>query len=302
MSKRPKKVRRLAERYRVERGERFRLADVDPGDTAWLASKEGASEALAAGVARLAELQERLYAQDRWALLLVFQAMDAAGKDSTIEHVMSGVNPQGCHVVSFKAPSVEELDHDFLWRCARHLPERGRIGIFNRSHYEEVLAVRVHPEYLERQRLPPGASGKRLWKERFEDIVAWERYLVHNGVAIRKFFLHVSKEEQRQRFLARLERPEKNWKFSLADVDERERFDDYMKAYESAIRHTATAEAPWYVVPADNKWFTRLVVADAVADALESLRPEFPVVDESRRAELEAARVRLEIEGLAARR
>ncbi len=302
MSKQPKKVRRLAERYRVERGERFRLADVDPGDTAWLASKEGASEALAAGVARLAALQERLYAQDRWALLLVFQAMDAAGKDSTIEHVMSGVSPQGCHVVSFKAPSVEELDHDFLWRCARHLPERGRIGIFNRSHYEEVLAVRVHPEYLERQRLPSGASGKRLWKERFEDIVAWERYLGRNGVAIRKFFLHVSKEEQRQRFLARLERPEKNWKFSLADVDERERFDDYMKAYESAIRHTATAEAPWYVVPADNKWFTRLVVADAVADALESLRPEFPVVDDGRRAELEAARVRLEIEGLAARR
>ena len=287
------KERTLAEVYRTTDGRRFRLKDIDPGDTQGLKSKEKARAALEEGVLRLRELQEKLYAQDRWAVLLIFQAMDAAGKDSTVEHVMSGVNPQGCQVYSFKAPSSEELDHDFLWRTMRCLPERGRIGIFNRSYYEEVLVVRVHPEILKNQRLAPSLVTNNIWKERFEDINAFERYLSRNGVVIRKFFLHVSKKEQKKRFLARLEEPDKHWKFELADVHEREHWDDYQRAYEEMIRNTSSPQAPWYVVPADHKWFTRLVVADAVIDALEDLQLHFPEVDEEKRKELEAARAAL---------
>ena len=239
------------------------------------------------GVEALAELQDKLYAQDRWAVLLIFQAMDAAGKDGAIKHVMSGVNPQGCQVYSFKAPSAEDLDHDYLWRCMKCLPERGRIGIFNRSYYEETLVVRVHPEFLEKQKLPPELVTKDIWKERFEDIRSFERYLTRNGVVIRKFFLHVSKKEQKKRFLERLENPEKNWKFSANDVKERGFWDDYMEAYEDMIRNTATKEAPWYVVPADNKWFTRVVVAAAVIDALDSLDLQYPKVEQG---EAEGAR------------
>jgi PPK2 family polyphosphate:nucleotide phosphotransferase len=281
--------------YRITRGERFRLDDVDPGDTGRLDAedKPRAQELLATGVKLLAELQDRLYAQDRWSVLLIFQAMDAAGKDGAIKHVMSGVNPQGCEVYSFKAPSGEELDHDFLWRCAKRVPERGRIGIFNRSYYEEVLVVRVHPELLERQKLPPERITKRIWKERFEDIRGFERYLGRNGVVVRKFFLHVSREEQKKRFLERLEKPEKNWKFSSADVAERQHWKRYMAAYEDAIRHTATEDAPWYVVPADNKWFTRIVVAGAIIEALASLDLRYPRLGKAQRRELAAARERL---------
>lgn len=296
-----KAIRKFIKPYRIETGKGFRLRDIDPADTAGLDSefKPRAKELLEQGVEMLADMQEKLYAQDQWAVLLIFQAMDAAGKDGTIEHVMSGVNPQGCQVFSFKAPSAEELDHDFLWRTSCRLPERGRIGIFNRSYYEEVLVVRVHEELLAREKLPRKLVGKNIWKERFEDIAAFERYLSRNGVLIRKFFLHVSREEQRKRFLSRLEEPEKNWKFSLADAREREFFDNYMQAYEDMIRHTATPEAPWFVVPADNKWFTRLVVAGAVVDALQSLDLAFPVVDEARRGELEEARKALENEASA---
>jgi PPK2 family polyphosphate:nucleotide phosphotransferase len=287
---------RFIEPYRVTDGRRFRLKHVDPGDTAHLESesKEEAKELLERGVVLLSELQEKLYAQDSWALLLIFQAMDAAGKDSTIKHVMSGVNPQGCQVYSFKAPSNEELDHDFLWRTSKALPERGRIGIFNRSYYEEVLVVRVHPELLHRQKVPANLLKKDVWKHRYEDINAFERYANRNGIAIRKFFLHVSKEEQRRRFLKRLDQPEKNWKFSMLDAREREHWDDYMDAYEKMIRRTATEEAPWFVVPADNKWFTRLVVAASVIDALESLDLAFPQIDAAKRKELQAARAELE--------
>jgi len=287
------KERTLAEVYRITDGKKFRLKNIDPDDTQGLKSKEKAQAALEGGIARLRELQERLYAQDRWAVLLVFQAMDAAGKDSTVEHVMSGVNPQGCEVYSFKTPSAEELDHDFLWRTTRRLPERGRIGIFNRSYYEEVLVVRVHPEILKNQRLPPSLVTNNIWKERFEDINAFERYLSRNGVAIRKFFLHVSKEEQKKRFLERLGNPEKHWKFSLTDIHEREHWDAYQRAYEEMIRNTSSPQSPWYVVPADHKWFTRLVVADAVIDALEELHLHFPEVDEEKRKELDAARAAL---------
>ena len=285
----------LIKPYRIERGKRFRLDDIDPADTGALHSedKDESREQLALGVRMLAELQDKLYAQDRWAVLLVFQAMDAAGKDSTIEHVMSGVNPQGCQVYSFKAPSGEELDHDFLWRTTRCLPERGRIGIFNRSYYEEVLVVRVHQELLARQKLPPQLVTKKIWKQRYEDINNFESYLSRNGVLIRKFFLHVSKEEQKQRFVARLDEPEKNWKFAAADVGERSHWNDYMRAYEDMIRATATPEAPWFVVPADNKWYTRLVVAAAVVDALASLDLHYPQVDAARRDELAAARAAL---------
>ncbi|HET6304637.1 MAG TPA: polyphosphate kinase 2 family protein, partial [Myxococcota bacterium] len=271
--------------YRVTRGERFRLEDVDPGDTGRLGAedKPRAQELLASGVKLLAELQDRLYAQDRWAVLLLFQAMDAAGKDGAIKHVMSGVNPQGCEVYSFKAPSDEELDHDFLWRCAKRVPERGRIGIFNRSYYEEVLVVRVHPEILQKQKLPPERITKRIWKERFEDIRGFEHYLGRNGVVVRKFFLHVSRDEQKKRFLERLENPEKHWKFSSADVAERGHWKRYMAAYEDAIRHTATEDAPWYVVPADNKWFTRIVVAGAIIEALASLDLRSPKVSRTQR-------------------
>jgi len=282
--------------FRIDDGSAFRLKDHDPGATLHLKSKKHAEETLARGIARLAALQEKLYAQHQWALLVIFQAMDAAGKDGAIEHVMSGVNPQGCEVFSFKQPSSEELDHDFLWRCACRLPERGRIGIFNRSYYEEVLVVRVHKELLEKERIPKHLVTKDVWKERFEDINAFERYLTRNGIVILKFFLNLSRQEQKKRFLERLEMPAKNWKFSMSDASERERWGEYMAAYEDLIRHTATPHAPWQVVPADHKWFTRLVVAEAIVDALETLNPEFPKVDSAKRRELEAARAVLEAE------
>jgi len=282
----------FANPFRVTDGKGFRLKHIDPSDTLHLDAedKPRAQEALALGVEALAELQDRLYAQDRWALLLVFQAMDAAGKDGTIKHVMSGVNPQGCEVYSFKAPSPEELDHDYLWRCLKSLPQRGRIGIFNRSYYEETLVVRVHPELLQRQQLPPKLITRNIWKERFQDIRSFERYAGRNGIVVRKFFLHVSKAEQKKRFLERINDPEKNWKFSAADVAERQHWDEYMAAYEDAIRQTATPEAPWYVVPADNKWFTRLVVAAAVIDTLASLDLHYPKVSAEKRKQLAAAK------------
>ena len=292
-------LRAFLKPYRVDDGSTFRLKDVKTGDTHGLKSKKRAEALLTQGIERLAQMQDKLYAQDRWALLLIFQAMDAAGKDSTIKHVMSDVNPQGCQVFSFKAPSAEELDHDYLWRTARALPERGRIGIFNRSYYEEVLVVRVHPEILRGQKLPPALVSSDIWEERFEDINGFEKYLTRNGVAIRKFFLHVSREEQRRRFLSRLEEPDKNWKFSMADAKERALWDEYQHAYEDAIRHTSTAEAPWFVVPADHKWFTRLVVAAAVIDALEDLDLAYPAVDAPRREELKLVAAELEREGAA---
>ena len=284
----------FAKPFRVDDGRKFRLKDVDPGDTGGLHAKDEAREWLRQGVQRLAELQEKLYAQDRWGVLLIFQAMDAAGKDGAIKHVMSGVNPQGTQVYSFKAPSAEELDHDYMWRCFKCLPERGRIGIFNRSYYEEVLVVRVHPEFLAGQKLPASRLTKGIWKDRFQDINHFEEYLDHNGIVVRKFFLHVSSKEQKKRFLSRLEEPEKNWKFSAQDAREREHWDAYMDAYEDVIRSTATAHAPWYVVPADNKWFTRLTVAAAVIDTLEDLDLRFPKVDKAKRKELRAARAILE--------
>ena len=287
-----RRARELSRRYRITDGGRFRLADCEPADTGDLddGDKPQAREALQKGIEMLTELQSMLYAQDRWSVLLILQAMDAAGKDGAIKHVMSGVNPQGCQVYSFKAPTSEDLDHDFLWRCARCLPERGRIGIFNRSYYEETLVVRVHPELLAAQKIPRQLIGKSVWQERFEDIRDWERYLARNGVLIRKFFLHVSKKEQRRRFLERLDEPEKNWKFSVNDAKERAYWDKYMDAYEDTIRNTAAPHAPWYVVPADNKWFTRLVVAATVIDGLTSLGLHYPVVDQQKRRELGAAR------------
>jgi PPK2 family polyphosphate:nucleotide phosphotransferase len=287
---------KLARHYRVEDGRRFRLADHDPAEVRGLAGKAQAKKLLEAGQQRLRELQERLYAQDRWAVLMVLQAMDAAGKDGTIEHVMSGVNPQGCQVTSFKAPSQEELDHDFLWRAARALPERGRIGIFNRSHYEELLVVRVHPELLERQRLPTRPAGDALWKQRARDIAAWEAYLVRNGVGIAKFFLNVSKAEQRRRFLQRLDEPAKHWKFRLSDVEERARWSAYQRAYEEAIARTAAPHAPWYVVPADSKWFMRLVVLAGLIETLEALDLQFPRIAGQRKEELVEARALLAAE------
>jgi PPK2 family polyphosphate:nucleotide phosphotransferase len=284
--------RRISKRFRVADGHGFRLKDVDPGDTLNLSSedKPRAKEALAMGVDVLAELQNMLYAQDSWAVLLIFQAMDAAGKDGAIKHVMSGVNPQGCQVYSFKAPTSEDLDHDYLWRCTKSLPERGRIGIFNRSYYEETLVVRVHPDYLARQKLPPKLVTKSIWKDRYRDIRELERYLTRNGIAVCKFFLHVSRKEQKRRFLERLENPEKNWKFSANDAKERDFWNDYMEAYEDTIRHTATPEAPWYVVPADNKWFTRVVVAAAVIETLAGLDLHYPTVDKAKRRELAVTR------------
>jgi PPK2 family polyphosphate:nucleotide phosphotransferase len=287
-----KRFEKLVERYRVTDGDRFRLRDVDPRDTGGLGSedKPEAKELLARGTEWLAEAQDRLYAQNCRSLLLVFQAMDAAGKDSTIKHVMSGVNPQGCRVISFKQPSSEELNHDFMWRCVKHLPERGQIGIFNRSYYEEVLVVRVHREILASQRLPPECVHKGIFKERLQDIAAFERYLARNGTTVIKFFLHVSRKEQKRRFLERIERPEKNWKFSLADVQERRSWKDYMNAYEDAVRSTAMKGAPWIVVPADNKWFTRLVVAAAIVQTMERMNLSYPEVDDEKRRELAAAR------------
>ncbi len=284
--------------FRVEPDQKFRLKDRDPGDTAGFKSKKeaNAKERLTEGIERLRELQERLYAHDRWALLLIFQAMDAAGKDSTIEHVMSGVNPQGCQVYSFKQPSAEELDHDYLWRTNRCLPERGRIGVFNRSYYEEVLVVRVHQGILAAEKLPTELVDEDIWKQRFKDINAFERYLAQNGVALVKFFLHVSKEEQRRRFLARLDEPQKNWKFSLSDAKEREHWDEYMAAYEDMLEHTSTEHAPWYVIPADHKWFMRMAAADIIVSTLEKLKPEYPTITAEKRRELEAARKALEQE------
>jgi len=281
--------------YRVNRGARFKLSDVDPGDTAHLnrEDKPKAQEALAIGREALSELQDKLYAQDRWSVLLVFQAMDAAGKDGAIKHVMSGVNPQGCQVTSFKAPTSEELDHDYMWRCTKNLPERGRIGIFNRSYYEEVLVVKVHPEFLEGQKLPPSLVDKHVWDNRYEDIRNFERYLARNGTIVRKFFLNVSREEQKKRFLERIDQPEKNWKLSPADARERGFWNDYMDAYENAIGATATPDCPWYVVPADNKWFTRVVVASAVIQALDSLDLKYPKVGKEQLAELSKTRAML---------
>jgi PPK2 family polyphosphate:nucleotide phosphotransferase len=288
--------RELAEPFRVTKGKNFRLKDIDPGDTLDFTKDEHkprSKEALARGVAALAELQDKLYAQDKWAVLLIFQAMDAAGKDGAIKHVMSGVNPQGCQVYSFKSPSSEDLDHDYLWRCMKCLPNRGNIGIFNRSYYEEVLVVRVHPEFLAKQKLPPEVVGKNIWKDRFEDIRNFEQYLARNGVVVRKFFLHVSKKEQKKRFLERIDDPLKNWKFSSNDANERDFWDDYMKAYQEMIQETATKDAPWYVVPADNKWFTRVIVGSAVIEALDSLDLAYPQVDESKLKELAAAKKKL---------
>jgi PPK2 family polyphosphate:nucleotide phosphotransferase len=290
-----KKVRRFTSPFRVTDGKKFRLKDVDPGELLGFTSedKPRAKEALAMGVEALAELQEKLYADDKWAMLLIFQAMDAAGKDGAIKHVMSGVNPQGCQVFSFKSPSAEDLDHDYLWRCMKCLPNRGHIGIFNRSYYEETLVVRVHPEFLKKQKLPPQLVTKDIWQERFHDIRNFERYLAHNGVVVRKFFLHVSKKEQKRRFLERIENRDKNWKFSAADLNERGYWDEYSAAYEDMIRHTATEEAPWYVVPADNKWFTRVIVAAAVIETLAELDLKYPAVGADKLKELAAAKAAL---------
>ena len=286
------KLRSLATRYRVEDGTGFDLRKFDPADTAGFPKdvKSEAKQLLEHSTEQLAELQDMHYAQDRWALLLIFQAMDAAGKDSTIKHVMSGVNPQGCEVFSFKAPSNEELDHDYLWRTSRAMPARGTIGIFNRSYYEEVLVVRVHPQLLQAQKLPPECVDKKIWKQRFEDISAFERYAARNGTAIRKFFLHVSRQEQKRRFLARLDEPEKNWKFSADDVRERSYWDDYQRCYEEAIRQTASKHAPWFVVPADHKWFTRLVVSSVVVHALEGMKLSYPQMSPEKQRALAGAR------------
>jgi PPK2 family polyphosphate:nucleotide phosphotransferase len=287
-----KQARKLAEPFCITNGDKFRLKDADPGNTLHFKQndKERSKEALALGVDLLSKMQDMLYAQDKWAVLLIFQAMDAAGKDGAIKHVMSGINPQGCNVHSFKAPTSDDLDHDYLWRCMKVLPNRGHIGIFNRSYYEETLIVRVHPEFLEKQKLPRELITKDIWDDRFRDIRAFERYLGNNGVLVRKFFLNVSKKEQKNRFLERIENPEKNWKFSSTDAKEREHWDDYMKAYEETIRNTATKDAPWYVVPADNKWFTRVVVAAAIIEALDSLNLEYPKVDEEKLKELATAK------------
>ncbi len=290
-----KKARQLAKPFRVTNGEKFRLKDIDPGELLGFSNedKPRAKEMLAASIQALTELQDKFYADDQWALLLIFQAMDAAGKDGAIKHVMSGVNPQGCQVFSFKAPSAEDLDHDYLWRCMKCLPNRGHIGIFNRSYYEETLVVRVHSDLLRKQKLPSELISKDIWKERFQDIRNFERYLTRNGVVVRKFFLNVSKKEQKRRFLERIENPQKNWKFSASDMKEREYWDDYMAAYEDMIRHTATEEAPWYVVPADNKWFTRVIVAAAVIETLASLDPKYPRVGPAKLKELAAAKTAL---------
>lgn len=284
------KIDKLHKAYRVDNGKQFRLKHFNPADTGHWRSKEHAESTLQDVVARIADRQDKLYAQDQWAVLLMFQAMDAAGKDGAIKHVMTGVNPQGCQVYSFKQPSEKELQHDFLWRTTLVLPERGHIGIFNRSYYEEVLVVRVHSEILKNEKLPPSLVGKNIWDERFEDIRTFERHMARSGTVIRKFFLNVSKKEQKQRFLARLDEPEKNWKFSASDIRERKYWDDYQEAYEDMIRNTATEHAPWYVVPADNKWFTRLVLSTIILETLESLDPSYPKVDSAKRKQLEEAK------------
>jgi PPK2 family polyphosphate:nucleotide phosphotransferase len=287
------KPREFAKAFRIKDGADFRLKHFDPGETLGLKSKEHAQETLQRGISRLSDMQEKLYAQDQWAVLVILQAMDAAGKDSTIKHVMSGVNPQGCRVYSFKVPSAEDLEHDFLWRTTRFLPERGHIGIFNRSYYEEVLVVRVHAELLAREKIPPSLLSEKIWQDRFEDINAYERHLYRNGMVVRKFFLNLSKAEQKKRFLERLEEPEKNWKFSISDVLERQHWNEYMRAYQEMIQNTSTKHAPWYVVPADHKWFARLVVAEALIDTLEELRPAFPKPDAERRKDVKKAKAAL---------
>ena len=291
-----KLAKKYSEPFRITDGTKFRLKRMNPGETLDFEADEKprAEEELAQGVELLRQLQDKLYAQDRWSVLIIFQAMDAAGKDGAIKNVMSGVNPQGCEVSSFKTPSAEELDHDFLWRCAKRLPERGRIGIFNRSYYEETLVVRVHPEYLAGQKLPEKTKPKDLWKQRYKTISNFERHLINNGTLVLKFFLNISKEEQRQRFLKRIEEPDKNWKFSLKDVEERQHWDQYMNAYEDTIRNTALKYAPWYVVPADHKWFTRLVVASAIVHNLNALDLEYPSLNKEEMKELEAARQALQ--------
>jgi len=295
------RAKRFAEPFIVRDGKDFKLSNIDPGDTLDLKAedKSRAKDALAFGVDVLTELQDMLYAQGQWSLLLIFQAMDAAGKDGAIKHVMSGVNPQGCQVFSFKSPSSEDLAHDYLWRCSKALPERGRIGIFNRSYYEETLAVRVHPELLKKQSIPKTFLTDDIWDKRFEDIRSYERYLTRNGVAIRKFFLHVSEDEQKRRFLERLDNPDKNWKFSANDAKARSYWNDYMRAYEETIRNTATEYAPWYVIPADNKWFTRVSVAAAVIEALTSLELAYPKVDDKKLEDLKLARTMLVAKGKA---
>ena len=285
---------KLSKPYRVESGKGFRLKDFDPAATVHLRSKEHAQKLLDQSIEEMAELQDMLYAQDRWGVLLIFQAMDAAGKDGAIKHVMSGVNPQGCQVYAFKAPSSDELNHDFLWRTSKCLPERGHIGIFNRSYYEEVLVVRVHQDILKNERVPAELLDKDLWESRYDDLRNFERYLWRNGIVVRKFFLNVSKKEQKRRFLERLETPEKNWKFSAADIRERECWDDYMTAYEEMIAATSTKHAPWYVVPADNKWYTRLVVAAVIVDTLKELKLAYPKVDPEKRKQLLTAKAELE--------
>jgi PPK2 family polyphosphate:nucleotide phosphotransferase len=285
-----KEAAEISEPFRITKGEKFRLKDYDPADTGGLKDKEKALKTLQRGVELLSHFQEKLYAQDRWAMLMIFQAMDAAGKDGAIKHVMSGINPQGCSVTSFKAPSSEELDHDYMWRAHKAIPERGKIGLFNRSYYEEVLVVRAHEEILGAQHLPKELIGKDIWAKRYQDINNFEKYLANNGVIVLKFFLHLSKGEQKKRFLERLEMPEKNWKFSLADVKERGCWKEYQKAYEEMIQNTASKHAPWYVIPADNKWFTRLAVASAAIEALNSLDLQFPEVDKDKKKELEKVR------------
>jgi PPK2 family polyphosphate:nucleotide phosphotransferase len=284
------KTSKLTKSYRVDDGKHFRLKDFDPADTGHWKSVDEAKEQVQKDIQRMADLQSMLYAQNRWSLLLIFQALDAAGKDGTIKHVMSGVNPEGCQVHSFKTPSATELQHNFLWRTTQALPERGQIGIFNRSYYEEVLVVRVHPAVLENELVPPSLISKDIWKERFEDIHCFERHMARNGTVIRKFFLHLSKKEQKKRFLARLDEPEKHWKFSEADIHEREFWNDYQDAYEDMIRHTSTKHSPWYVVPADNKWFTHLVVAAAIVETLEELNLSYPKVDAAKLKKIAAAR------------
>jgi PPK2 family polyphosphate:nucleotide phosphotransferase len=274
------------EPFRVTKGKDFRLKDHDPADTQGVKDKDKAEKLLVHGVELLSHFQEKLYAQDQWSVLLIFQAMDAAGKDGAVKHVMSGINPEGCEVTSFKSPSHDELDHDYLWRAHKRIPERGRIGIFNRSYYEEVLVVKVHQGLLGPQRLPKSVTGKGLWKNRYEDINNFEKYLTRNGVLVLKFFLHLSKGEQKKRFLARLDMPEKNWKFSMADVEERGYWKDYQQAYQEMIQNTASKRAPWFVIPADNKWFTRVAVAGAVIEALDSLNLEFPEANKQKRKEL----------------
>jgi PPK2 family polyphosphate:nucleotide phosphotransferase len=280
----------ITKRFRIDSPDKFRLSEYDPDDCQGLTKDKNEAKAmLAEGIEQLVELQERLYADDRWSVLIVLQAMDAAGKDSVIKHVMSGLNPQGVEVHPFKQPSAEEMDHNFLWRAARHLPERGRIGIFNRSYYEEVLVVRVHPELLEQQRLPKSLVGKDIWQQRFDDICGFERHLVRNGTRILKFFLHVSKEEQRKRFLDRIDEPAKRWKFSMSDVAERKLWDKYQHAYEDMIRQTSRPEAPWFVVPADHKWFTRMIVAGALVQELQTLDLDFPKIEGKALKELQDA-------------